>query len=249
MNKPTAIIVDDEELARVTLAAKLQRITQPLQIVGEAADVTTAVKLITQLQPDIVFLDIDMPRISGLELLGFFKPEEITFRIIFVTGYAEYAIQALRLSAADFLVKPVNVDELNAAVERTTGMLQQQVAITYSTLLNNRQPGAESRIAIPTPEGLYVTGLSNILYLKADGSYTHIYLANDKLTLSRKLGEFEHLTANPAFVRSHRSYIINTAHIKLLSKNEGAIMNNGDEVSVSADKRAALAALLGANKL
>lgn len=237
------IITDDEQLARTTLKALLQRTETELTVLAECEDVPSTVKAIRKLKPDIVFLDIDMPRVSGLQLLDFFEPEEIQFKLIFVTGFADYAIQALRLSAVDFLVKPVRLQELKDALNRAQQALQKDKSVDllkYETLKNN-QLDAKKRIAIATGEGLILAQLDELLYLKAEGAYTQIVLAGgDKHLVSRALGDFEHLLDHEFFLRSHRSFIVNLQRVKKVTKQNGLEMENGDEVIISLERRAQL---------
>lgn len=235
-----AIIVDDELNARHALRGIIEENFPEIEIVAENPDVPNAVKSIHSFQPELVFLDIAMPGYSGLELLKFFDEKNINFKIIFVTAYTEYAVNAFELSAVDYILKPVRIDALQRALSK--------VNVTKSieslrVLLNNFDVPQHKKIALNTGDGITFIELQDILYLKADGSYTHFYISNkNKITVSKKIAEFERLEIVSNFMRIHRSHIINLERIQKILKQDGGtvIMDNGDELSISTDKKAAL---------
>lgn len=235
-----AIIVDDELNARLALKGIIEENFPEIEIVAENTDVPNAVKSIHSFQPELVFLDIAMPGYSGLELLKFFDENNINFKIIFVTAYTEYAINAFELSAVDYILKPVRIDALQRALSKVS---DSKTSESLKVLQSNLEVPQNKKIALNTGDGITFIELIDILYLKADGSYTHFFLSNkSKITVSKKIAEFERLEQVSNFMRIHRSHIINLERIQKILKQDGGtvIMDNGDELSISADRKAAL---------
>jgi len=239
----TAIIVDDEKHARNLLRGMIETYCPDLQILGEAEDLPNGVKLIRKHFPDIVFLDIEMPGHSGLELLEFFDEEDIKFNVIFTTAYQEYAVKAFKLSALDYLLKPIEPHELEETFQRfKKGQQIQQQADQLK--LAARNVNLES-IAIPLALGMKFVSLEDIIYLKADNSYTEVHL-NDGTCLiaSRTLKNFEDaLDGDQRFFRCHKSYVVNIHFVSDWVKSDGGylVMKNGDNVSVTAERAKELA--------
>jgi two-component system LytT family response regulator len=231
-----ALIVDDELNARLALRGVLEENFPEITVVGECSDVPSAVQAIYQLSPNVVFLDISMPGYSGLELLNFFSPDKQTFKIVFVTAHNEYAINAFELSAIDYLLKPVRIEALRRAI----GKLSEQTHQKFALLKENLQQQKSSKIALQTGDGITLVAIDDILYLKAEGSYTHFYTVNSKpMTITKKISEFEAIESRGNFMRVHRSHVVNLNRIrKILKKDRGVIeMENGDMLSISADKK------------
>ena len=236
-----AIIVDDELNARLSLRGILEENFPNIIIVGESKDVPSAVKAIHEYKPDLVFLDISMPGYSGLELLKFFDESQITFKIIFVTAFSEYAINAFELSAVGYILKPVRVDALEKALHKI--MDNSNDLEKLKALQNNMENPLEKKVALNTGDGITFLELHDILYLKADGSYTHFYTTNrHRITIAKKISDFERLEAMGNFLRIHRSHIINLGRIQKILKQDGGtvIMENGESLSISADRKATL---------
>lgn len=235
-----AIIVDDELNARLALRGIIEENFPEIEIVAENADVPNAVKSIHSFQPELVFLDIAMPGYSGLELLKFFDENSINFKIIFVTAYTEYAINAFELSAVDYILKPVRIDALQRALSKVN---DNKSIESLKVLQSNLDIPQHKKIALNTGDGITFIELQDILYLKADGSYTHFFISNkSKITVSKKIAEFERLEQVSNFMRIHRSHIINLERIQKILKQDGGtvIMDNGDELSISAERKVAL---------
>ncbi len=235
-----AIIVDDELNARLALKGILEENFPEINIVAENADVPSAVKSIHAFQPELVFLDIAMPGYSGLELLKFFDENAINFKIIFVTAFAEYAINAFELSAVDYILKPIRIDALHRALSKVN---DNKSVESLKVLQGNLEVPQNKKIALNTGDGITFIELLDILYLKADGSYTHFFLSNkNKITVSKKISEFERLEQVGNFMRIHRSHIINLERIQKILKQDGGtvIMDNGDELSISSEKKVVL---------
>lgn len=238
-----AIIIDDEPRARKVLSTLLAENCPEVEILGTAGDVPEGVKSINKLQPDVVFLDIEMPGYSGFELLDFFQ--EVTFQIIFTTAYSEYALQAFEVSAIDYLLKPIQIDKLISAVEKAKQQISySQTAEKLEALKSNLSAeGQIKKIALPVANGLLFVETLDIIYLKAEGSYTQIHLVNGpKLLVSKKLKEFEQLLQNPSFFKSHRSFLINLDHVQQYVRQDGGyiVMKNQDVVSIAKDRRDSL---------
>ena len=235
-----AIIVDDELNARLALRGILEENFPEIEIVSENHDVPSAVKSIHAHKPELVFLDIAMPGYSGLELLKFFDESQINFKIIFVTAYAEYAINAFELSAVDYILKPVRVEALQRALSKLNDTKSSE---SLKVLQNNLEMPQNKKIALNTGDGITFIELQDILYLKADGSYTHFFISNkNKITVSKKIAEFERLEQVSNFMRIHRSHLINLERIQKIVKQDGGtvIMDNGDELSISSDRKTTL---------
>lgn len=235
-----ALLVDDEKPVRTALHDVLTKNFPQIHVVGEAGAIPEAVREINQHKPDLVFLDIAMPGYSGLQLLDFFNPDEITFDIIFVTAFNEYAIQAFKISAFDYLLKPVNTEELERTLERYMGKMQKQKKVAERAALLNASFSENhvlTQLAIRSLQSVDFVQLSNIVMLEASGTYTQVVLhEGEPLLASKPLGEFEEvLQHSPQFFRAHRSFLINLQYVSRLASKEGdvIIMNNKQEVPLS----------------
>jgi two-component system LytT family response regulator len=243
-----AIIVDDEARARTLLGKMLAEFCPGVEVVADCADLPTGVKAIRKMKPDVVFLDIEMPGHSGLELLDFFDEQEITFSIIFVTAYNNYAIRAFKMSAVDYLLKPVEPGDLEQAVERLRKRNAKDRNNTLNVLKENMKDGALEKIAVPDAQTIRFLNLSDIIYFKADNTYTDILFDDgNKLTISRTLKNIEdtlHGTAD--FFRCHKSYIINARYMTEYIKSDGGylLLKGKHQVPVSPDKVQELLALI-----
>lgn len=238
MRKIKAIIVDDELMARNLLKGLLEDNCEQVDVVDLCTNLPEAVKSIRKNQPELVFLDIEMPGHSGLELLEFFNEAEVDFSIIFTTAYNQYAINAFKLSAIDYLLKPLDAETLVKAVQRFESKIYQELKMDL--LRNNLKAQANKKLAIHTVSSIDFIELNDILFLKADGAYTHIYLKdNSKIMSSRNMKYFEDvLNFNPSFFRCHKSYIVHVQSISRYVKTDGGtlILNNEHEIDVSSSK-------------
>lgn len=235
-----AIIVDDELNARLALRGILEENFPSVAILDECQNVPEAVISINKNKPEIIFLDISMPGYSGLELFDFFE-DDVNFKVIFVTAYNEYAINAFEKSAIDYILKPVRITALERALKKA-----EESNTKIDLLRENLEETGKKKVALSTGDGLIFLVLDDILYLKADGSYTH-FMTRDgkKITVSKKISEFEKLEKMGSFLRIHRSQMINYNCVKKILKQDGGsvVMDNGDELSISAEKKQALLAL------
>lgn len=239
--KYKAIIIDDETRARSLLSGMIREITPEIEVVAEASDLPNGVKAIRRLQPQLVFLDIEMPGHSGLELLSFFNDDEIGFDIIFTTAYNNYAIRAFKLSAIDYLLKPISAEELREAVDRFSKKKRSTAkAAEYAALRENLTQQNSKRIAVPSGNTIKFIDTEDIIFLKADSSYTEIYFVDgSQLVVSRTLKNFEDIfEASSSFFRCHKSYIVNITYINEYVKSDGGYlsMKSGHQLSVSPDR-------------
>lgn len=237
-----AIIVDDEFDARQSLKKMIEIYAPDVQVLGEADELPEAVKLINKQNPDIVFLDIEMPGYSGLEILDMINPEQFKFDIIFVTAYSEFAIQAFQVSAVDYLLKPVQIDQLVSSIDKAKRKKKDELNIqNYSALKTNMNPSNKIvKIAVPFSDGIKFISSDQILYLRAEGPYSEIFLKNgSKEFVSRHLKEFERLLVKASFFRNHRSYLINLNEVSQFIRRDGnyLIMSNGENLPISSDKK------------
>ncbi len=233
-----ALLIDDEKRARVNLQLLLEEYCPQITIVAEVENLAEGVKAIRKHQPDLVFLDIEMPGHSGLELLDFFNEEEINFGIIFTTAYNEYAIQAFKFSAIDYLLKPINPEELTAAVERFEKQLYSKESLKL--LKANIQKEQLERIAVPNGNSLLFLDIADIMYIKGDGAYSDLFMSNGvKHTVSRNLKNFEELFQEETnLLRIHKSYMVNMAYTVAFHKADGGSLElkNGTHLPVSSEK-------------
>jgi len=238
--KITAIVVEDEDLARESMEAMLDEFIPSIHRLGSAANLPDAVKLIHLHKPQLVFLDIELPGYSGLQILDFFNKDEITFEIIFTTAYNQYAIQAFQLSAVDYLLKPIQVDQLEQAVQKIIRRKVRFDSEKNLALKENMTPGKSGKIVVPHSEGYSFLPVEDILFVKASGAYSEfILVGGKKLLVGKNLKDFETLLENRGFFRPHRSYLINLHHVREFVRKEGGyvVMTNGEELAVSNNRR------------
>lgn len=237
----TVILVDDEESNVSSLKEKIARHCTGLNIVALCYSAADAIKAIDSLQPDVVFLDIEMPVMNGFLLLQNLKFKN--FELIFTTAYDHYAIKAIRYSALDYLVKPIEIEELKTAVARAA---EKRSNITsgrqLEILLENLPSGKNSfqKIAIPTTDGLQFIKINDILYLEANTNYTHVILADSKkFVVCQTLKYFEDMLPTDTFIRIHNSYIINKNFAEKYIRGEGGqvVLTNGIALDVSKRKK------------
>lgn len=234
-----AIIVDDEESARDLLGSLVEKFCPQLDVVQKCHDLEHAVAAIEEHQPDLVFLDIEMPNYAGYEIVSFF--EEINFDIIFVTAYDNYAIKAFEISAVDYLLKPVHIDRLKIAVER----FQEKTALkgmknAYEVLKENLQKPNLTKIVIPHNGEQKIIATTTILAIEAREAYAMIHTnSGGRYMVSKNLKHFENLLAeHELFFRSHKSWLINLNKITSYSRSELKItLENGDHAKLSKYKK------------
>lgn len=245
----TALIIDDEPKARKLLEVLIKENCPKINNVFKAEDLLGGVELIKAKQPQIVFLDIEMPEHSGLELLDFLPKEQYNFEIVFTTAYSQYAVQAFELSAVDYLLKPLRADKLKTAVTKAIDTIgKSQVNMKLEALRRSLNDANFNKIGLPVADGIKFVNFEDIILLKADGMYTTIMLKNNtELVISKPLKHFVTLLSNiPIFYKPHRSYLINLKYIQEYSKKDGGyiVMDNNESVSISKDKKEAFLTLV-----
>ncbi len=236
------VIIDDEPLARAMLNAILEENCPHVVVVGQGEDVLSGLKVIQQQQPDLVFLDIEMPGYSGFQLLDFF--EKPTFQIVFTTAHSEFALRAFQVSAVDYVLKPIQIDAIVHAVDKATRLVskpEQNRAALEALRVNLKDSTRSCRIALPVAGGLMFVQAEDIVSMEADGAYTKIVLSDGgRLLISKKLKEFEDLLmTNPMFFRTHRSYMINFKFVKQFNRRDGGviILENDQEVLLTKERK------------
>jgi two-component system, LytTR family, response regulator len=237
-----ALLIDDEPDGIRTLEKMLTRHCPQVEIAGTCSNAMAAKQMIESVKPDVIFLDIQMPGKSGIELLTELAPKD--FEVIFVTAYNEYMLQALQFSAADYLLKPVDEDRLIEAVDRvqqriSEGKREDRDGVLMHNLVTAGRP-AEMRLCLPTLKGFIVLKLEEIIYCEAERSYTVFHLDDRKtVTVSKPLLEYDNLLKDTSFLRIHKSFLINLLHVREYQRGEGGIviMSNGAELEVSRRKK------------
>jgi len=234
-----AIIIDDELKSRESLKMILQQNFPQITIIQLADSVKSGFDVINQTHPDLVFLDIEMPFASGFELLEKFN--RIDFEIIFVTAYENYAIKAIKFSALDYILKPVDIDDLREAISRAQKKIEEKATepIRYKELLANlKQPSGFTKIAIPSAEGLSFLNINDIVVCIADVNYTRIHLLNnEKILVSKTLKEFEDILSDFNFFRIHNSALVNLSHVVKYIKGEGGFIKTVDGSTYEVSRR------------
>ena len=235
-----AILVDDEPSSLQNLQQKLVEFCPDIKIVATPNKPEEALFLIRHYKPDVIFLDIEMPRMSGFRLLEELKETEA--EIIFTTAYNHYAIDAIRISAFDYLVKPISVEDLQNAVNRLMIQHKRQTQEKLNILRKSLQESKsqEDSIAIPTSEGMEFISIRNIIRIESSSNYSRLYLLNGQILLvTRLLKDFEEMLLPYRFFRVHHSHVINLSYIKKYIRGEGGqvVMQNGDVIDVARRKK------------
>ncbi|HAD98780.1 MAG TPA: DNA-binding response regulator [Cryomorphaceae bacterium] len=236
-----ALIIDDEKHCSDSLLMMLEKNCPQVEVVDATNDPIKGIGLITAHKPDVVFLDIEMPHMSGFELLS--KLEHIDFEIVFTTAYDEFALRAFKVNALDYLLKPIGVSELRNAVEKVKVRMSHSLPnLEVRAMLNNISPPPieNTRVALPTMEGLEFVPVESIIRCESDSNYTDVHLADGKrLTISKTLKEIQQMLEGKGFYRVHNSHLINLQHIQKYQRGAGGllIMDNGDHVQVSRSKK------------
>ncbi|MFT3948958.1 MAG: LytTR family DNA-binding domain-containing protein [Agriterribacter sp.] len=231
-----ALIIDDEAMACDMLEYLLSQNVSSVTSIKKAASATEGLALIHSFYPDIIFLDIQMPFMNGFELLS--KISKHYFSVIFTTAYSKYAIQAIRFSALDYLLKPVDKEELIQAVERhiQQGEEKKQVKelyINFISNLNNKEQ-KQLRLALSSSSGLRIVSPAEIIHCTGINNYTQFHLTdNTTIIASKTIKDFEELLSDHGFIRTHKSHLVNMAYIREIKNDNAILLKNGQQVEVS----------------
>lgn len=236
----TAVIVDDEEHCRTALSSMLSRKFPEIDLLEVAANVSDGLAVVKRVRPRLLFLDVEMGDRTGFDLLAQLEGERP--QIIFTTAHEGYAVKAIRFSAIDYLLKPVDADELRLSVDKAManqGQPQDQLRIA-ALLRNLTKPSADRRLALPVADGLELVSVDEILFCESESNDTTVHLKDRKrLVISRTLKEFEDLLEGDYFIRVHHSHLINVRFVRKYIRGEGGevIMTDGTNVAVSRRKK------------
>ncbi len=242
------IIIDDEVRARKSIADMLKFCPQNISLVAEAENVATGIKAISKYNPDIVLLDINMPDGSGFDLL--IKLDKLNFKIIFITAYEEYAVQAFEFSAIDYILKPVDPKKLFNAIDKAHKLVEQEnTSLKLNALFANLENSASEnkKLVLKTAESIYIVNTNDIIRCESDAGYTNFYLLNGKkILVSRNLKEYEDMLDGFGFYRIHQSNLINLKYIDHYNKIEGGsvVMKDNSCLPVSRRKKESFLKLL-----
>lgn len=236
------LLIDDEPRARNLLKNLLEENCPKIESIHMASSLLEGVEMIKEVSPAIVFMDIEMPKHSGLEILDFIAKKDITFEIIFTTAYNEFALQAFELSAVDYLLKPLRASQLKKAVEKCITLAgNSKIDIKLEELKESLSLSEFRKIALPVSDGIKFVKLKEILVFEGEGMYTKVVTLNEgDLLISKPLKYFSELLSTiPFFYKPHRSYVVNLMFIKQYIKSAGGyiILDNNRRVSVARDKK------------
>ncbi len=232
-----SIIVDDEPRAVKALEILIERHCPEVEIIGKASNIQEAYGLIVKMKPSLVFLDINMPNGTGIELLERIKDTEDS-KVIFTTAYDEFAIKALRLSAIDYLLKPVDKNELMQAILSFKKSESHSASPELSLLSQMLEKQNDRKIAVNTMDGVHVINLDEVLYLSSEKNYTTFHFEHTNILTSKPLGDYEKLLNEYRFIRVHRSYLVNINKIKEYNKKQaGVILENSQLIEVSRNRK------------
>lgn len=232
----TALLIEDEPQLMETNRLMLQQNFPNIEIVGEASTVTEAVDLITKKKPQLVLLDIELADGNCFQILNQCRP--FTFKPIFITAYNNHAIKAIKYSAIDYILKPVNEFEFCSAVSKAIESINEDYIKLQTDNFSNHYAGnlKSNKIILRTSDALHLTEINDILFCQSDNSYTSIYLADNKeIIVSKSLKEFTDLLGEYDFIRPHQSYLVNINSIAKVDKTDGGfiILKNGKEIPIS----------------
>jgi len=243
-----SIIIDDEKNCVDSLAFDLQKNFPQIELIDTCTSPKQGLMSIRKQKPDLVFLDVQMPWMNGFEMLEML--DEIDFAIIFTTAYDQFAAKAFRLSAIDYLLKPVDVNDLKEAVKKATDKIDQKSGkANIDNLLHNiNNPEAKQRVAFAGREGYEFIEITSIVYAQAEGAYTHVFLTNKrKLIISKTLSDIEEMLPANQFQRIHHSTLVNLNHVTHFYKTDGGyiVLDSGEKLVVSKSKKEGLMERMG----
>jgi two-component system, LytTR family, response regulator len=238
------VIIDDEKDVVNSMRMMLLENFSNIEVVGSAHSVINGIKEIKSKHPDLVFLDVSMPDANGFDLLDCLPERE--FQTIFVTAHDNFAIRAIKAQALDYLLKPVDIDDLIMAVNRATRIIGKENSVVSTHIYAQE----DQRIAISAQEGFYYMSLKKIIHFKAEGSYTMLFSTEHKpMLVSRHLKEFENALENKGFCRVHKSHLINITHVDRFLREDGgyAVMSDNTRIEISRNRREEFMKVMGIN--
>jgi len=247
----TAIIIDDEQHCVEALYGDLQKFHFNIEVLAKCNSAKEGILAIKKLKPQLIFLDVEMPWMNGFEMLELL--DQIDFWIIFTTAYDKFAAKAFRISAVDYLLKPIDAGDLKAALKKAEEKILSSAGTTnIENLLHNiRQPAQEQKIALPNRDGYEFTPVQSILYCSAEGAYTKVILKDKRIMLiSRTLGDIQEMLPPEIFIRIHHSTIVNLNAVTQYSRTDGGyvVLNTGEKLIVSKARKDNLLEKLGLKK-
>lgn len=236
----TCVIIDDEPKNIRLLQNMLSMLCPDVNILATETEAKDGVELIREVQPQLVFLDVEMPHLNGFEVLKQLEP--LSFEVIFVTAFSHYAVDAFEYQATGYITKPVNAEKLQAAVNTATKRIEEKTINKnlFSLLTQNTRQEVPDKIPLSTTGGLLFVKLTDIVFCESSGNYTHFFLADEKkIVVSRQLGEYEKLLPENSFIRIHDKYIINLSFIKEYIKGSGGevVLENGKQLPVATRRK------------
>ncbi len=240
------IIIDDEENNRIRLKQMISKNFPQISIIGEADGVATGLEAITNLNPELLLLDIQMDDGNAFDLLK--KLDSINFKIIFVTAYEEYALKAIKFSALDYLLKPVVIDELGVALAKAENQILADLKLQLASLQTNLQTPKNKTLALRTSERIYLLEVNNIIRCEADRNYTYFFVNDQKKHIvSQPMKEFEDILKEFGFIRIHKSHLINMSFIESFDKADGGyvVLKDKTQIPVSRRKKNELMEIFG----
>ena len=246
-----ALIIDDEVNGAESLQRLITLVSTEVEVIGLCNSGKTGIESIKLLKPDIIFLDVDMPGMSGFEMLG--KIDNRVFEVVFTTAYDEYAIKAFKVNAVDYLLKPIDADDLMNAINKVEERLDKKYessVLKIEELLKSLKPekATPNRLSISTTDGIVFIPFDEVQYLIASSNYTDIFLVNGKrYTASKTLKDFEDVLPDTVFYRIHNAHIVNVKQIEKYVRGDGGyvVMKNGESIEVSRRKKQDLLDKLG----
>ena len=234
-----AIIIEDETLSQEMLTLLLQRHKADVEIIDTCSNPTDGIESIAKHQPELVFLDIQMPKMNGFDMLK--KISNINFEVIFTTAFDQYAIDAIRTSALDYLLKPIDDEDLTAAIEKCKErMVEKKTKHQFENLFNNltNKNPLDKTLALSASDGISFVKMSDILRVEANGRYAKFYLLNkETILVSKTLGDFEDILSANQFFRIHDSSIINLNHVKKYIRGDGGTVLLSDNTEHDVARR------------
>ncbi len=249
MTKLKAILIDDERSSLESLSFEIKEYCPELEVIKTCQNPQDGLNFIQALKPDIVFLDIEMPGMNGFELLS--SLQEITFHVIFVTAYDQFAIKAFEFNAVDYILKPIRVSKLISAVQKIVDRQHAEFdKSNLEALIQNIQIQSHSgleNIALPTSEGFSMVHINDISHLQADSNYTWVYLLNhNKYLVTKTLKDMEEMLRFPQYYRPHKSFLVNLNHVDRYIRGQGGylMMKDNTQVPVARSQKAELMSVL-----